>query len=121
MSYYGAQIGNEDYYKRILNLREKDEVFYRGTCRMGEVSCDDGKTVALLWNYQDKWALFVGNLERKEKAVRLSFEEEDIWKDGVVWDLYTGGQREWGLQEKTGKEVTLHLRGADCLMVRSGL
>lgn len=121
MSYYGAQAGNEDYYKRILNLREKDDVFYKGTCRMGEVSCNDEKTVALLWNYQDRWALFVGNLERKEKTVRLSFEKEDIWKDGAVWDLYTNEQREWSLEKKTGKEVTLHLLGADCLMVRSGL
>lgn len=118
MSYYGAHVGNEDYYERILSIREKDEIFYKGTCRMTEVTCDDGKVVTLLWNYRDKWALFVGNLERKEKRVRLSFQEENLWKDGEVWDLCTGKIREDGLTENQGKEITLDLKGTDCLLVR---
>lgn len=117
MSYFGAQFGNEEYYKRILTLREKDPIFCRGTCRMTQIHADDPKTVVLLWKYEDQWAIFAGNLERKEKTVHLTFEGE---KEGcTVWDLSSGSEV---LKKRTACSqdgITLKLDGADCLMVRS--
>ncbi|MDO5422428.1 MAG: alpha-amylase family glycosyl hydrolase [Eubacteriales bacterium] len=117
MSYYGAQVGNEEYYGRILNLREKDEIFNKGTCMLTQACADDPKTVTLLWKYQEKWALFVGNLERKEKTVKISVKEET--DRCTVWDLCTGSQAFENLLACGEDGMTLKLKGADCLMVRS--
>ena len=79
MSYYGAQKGSEDYYAKIIELRSSYNVFRNGECLLTKVETDDPKTIAILWKHEYEWGIYLGNLEHREKTVKLRILDADAW------------------------------------------
>lgn len=77
MSFLGAEEGHEDFYRSLLNIKGHD-ILMHGECSYTSVRADDPKTACIIWELEEQWILFAGNLEAREKQVRLSFPENDI-------------------------------------------
>lgn len=95
MSYYGAQFGSEDFYRKVLGMRSQMPLFRRGKADCRGISADDGKTAVILWEYGKQWGFYLGNLENRAKEVVLcwakpglpegdGFRLEDVLGEGGV-------------------------------------
>lgn len=78
MSYYGAQFGSEDFYRKVLGLRSDMPLFRRGEAFCTGLSADDGKTASILWEYEKQWGFYLGNLENKPKETSMRWMKSEL-------------------------------------------
>ncbi|GHU74432.1 hypothetical protein AGMMS49992_15850 [Clostridia bacterium] len=109
MSIYGAQKGNEDFYKTLGSLM-LDRVMLEGDCDLLGVRADDQKTATILWSFGKDRRLFVGNMENRPKQVALSLS--------LPQQTYTATDRlSGGMVFFDGTALTLDLKPHDVLVL----
>jgi glycosidase len=94
MTYVGAEKGSEDFYKRLINLRQINVTLRYGDCESLAVTCDDEMVLPLLRTYHNHSLVSLINLgeEETETVVQLPIERFNlgIHADVLVYDIFNG-------------------------------
>jgi len=90
MSFYGAELGNEAFYRRLLPLRHHKTVAF-GDCSYTGMIADDSRIIAILWTNGQRWLLYVANSDGAEKSVEMRLSRSKhthfIQTDSLKWEV----------------------------------
>ncbi|MFC5407504.1 alpha-amylase family glycosyl hydrolase [Cohnella soli] len=109
MSFYGAEQGNEAFYRSIMGIREHNETMAAGECNYRGIVASDPRIIAILWTYRQRWLLFIANPDNDTKRVELSIgelrTESFITADSERWKVCDLMQSSEGTFELNGSEM----------------
>lgn len=79
MNFTGGEEGSEDFYRRVLSLRDRPE-FVHGHANFDASSCDDDMVYHLTYRHGERSMLVVANFGVTETACRLDLKDlDDPW------------------------------------------
>jgi len=78
MNYVNGEKGSEEFYKKILHIRNSTPAIYRGDCDYTIVTPSDEMVIAPLRSYNGSYVIPVVNFSDKSSTVKLSIPIEKI-------------------------------------------
>jgi glycosidase len=86
MSYVGAEEGSEDYYRKVINVRN---IIRRGRFSYTGVDCSDDMVLPMLWNLDREYAIPVINFRPESTSTMLNISPDviDAKKEYVLKDI----------------------------------
>jgi glycosidase len=91
MNYVGGERGSEEFFRRLLRLRQSDKALRFGDCDYFAISCDQDMVLALLRTFKNEHAIPLVNLSPEKLNVILQIPVERLGSDNsqafVIYDL----------------------------------
>ena len=78
MNYVGAEKGSDDFYRKLLRMRQDLPVLRCGACDYLAIEADQPMVLALLRSYREEHAIPVINLSKESVEVRLKIRGERL-------------------------------------------